>query len=71
VLYGWRRPGERSASSDGHAHAVDEGTQPGGRAPGRNQPALGRRARVPRGQKNCDGVYTAHHVWRVAPGTAW
>jgi len=70
VLYGRRRPGQRSAPSDGHAHAVDEGTQPGGRSAGRHQPALGRRARVPGGQKNRHGVHTAHHVQRVAAGAA-
>lgn len=70
VLHGRRRPGERSAPSDGHAHAVDEGTQPGGRSAGRHQPALGRRARVPGGQENRHGVHTAHHVQRVAAGAA-
>jgi len=47
---------------------MDEGTQPGGRTSGRRQPTLGRRARVPGGQENRGGVYTARHVRRVAAG---
>lgn len=49
---------------------MDEGAQPCGRASGRHQPALGRRARVPGGQENRGGVDTARHVQRVAAGAA-
>lgn len=41
VLQGWRREGERAATPDRHAHAVDKGAQPSGRTADADQPTLG------------------------------
>jgi len=70
VLQGRRRAGKRTAPSDGHAHPVDARAQPGRGPAGTRQPPLGRRAGFPGGQKDRDGLHTAHHLRRVAADAA-